>query len=101
MRDCEQHVREALLTLGIANSASTPNRVDLFIEDFGIMTPNGDFTNGCASLDLFPSIVLKHGDDLIFSKEWRLMALKALVSKSMHYCYASKADQRASYHPVR
>ena len=60
------------------------------------MTPIGEFPGG-ASLDLlFPHIVTKLGDDLIYSEEWRLLALKNLVSKSMEISFTTMADVRAS-----
>ena len=94
-RACEQHVREALLTLGVASTAITPHRVDYFLEDFGVMTPIGEFPGG-ASLDLlFPAHVTKLGDDLVYSEEWRLLAIKNLVIEPMHE-FISAADERTS-----
>ena len=109
-RVCEPHVRQALIAVTVGNNVIPPNimihgehyvlaSIEEFIEEIGVMTPIGSFP-GSASLDLlYPHVVTKLGDDLIYSEEWRLLALKNLVLQSManfdHLSISMANEERA------
>ena len=109
-RVCERHVRQALIAVTVGNNVIPPNimihgehyvlaSIEEFIEEIGVMTPIGSFP-GSASLDLlYPHVVTRLGDELIYSEEWRLLALKNLVLQSManfdHLSISMANEERA------